>query len=49
MAKESIRKQILIKSIKKDLELALLAPKDISKAELLKILHYFTIKAESLS
>ncbi|MGR6831672.1 hypothetical protein [Aliivibrio wodanis] len=48
MQSEHLRKQVLLKAIKKDVEIALML-KDISKSDLIKMIHYFEKKAEMLN
>ncbi|AAW87273.1 hypothetical protein VF_A0203 [Aliivibrio fischeri ES114] len=48
MDKYDLEKQVLVKVMKKDLELALVA-KDISKADIIRMLSYFIKKTEALS
>ncbi|WP_181044638.1 MULTISPECIES: hypothetical protein [Aliivibrio] len=48
MQSESLRKQVLLKTIKKDVEVALTL-QEISKSDLIKMIRYFAMKAEALS
>ena len=48
MKSESLKKQVLLKTLKKDIEIALTL-KDISKSELVKMFQYFSMKADALN
>ena len=48
MKSESLKKQVLLKALKKDIEIALTL-KDISKSELVKMFQYFSMKADALN